>query len=168
MLASRRFAAFIVEPIQGEGGIRLPPAGYFRSAQVLCRKTGTLLIADEVQTGIGRTGKLFAVEHDEIEPDPDVVPVKLGGGVMPIGDMRAGGPHQKARLRQHVCLAHEHVRRRPVLRFAAPWQRWTCWSRITYRPGLLRRDVNSWPDLNPSACVIPSFERYAAGVCSWG
>ncbi len=97
LLASRRFAAFIVEPIQGEGGIRLPPAGYLRSAQVLCRKTGTLLIADEVQTGIGRTGKLFAVEHDGIEPDLMTLAKSLGGGVMPIGAMLARrGLHQKA------------------------------------------------------------------------
>jgi acetylornithine/succinyldiaminopimelate/putrescine aminotransferase len=61
-LATRRFAAFVVEPIQGEGGMNVPPEGYLREAQRLCRAAGTLLVVDEVQTGLGRTGALFAVD----------------------------------------------------------------------------------------------------------
>ena len=88
-LASRRFAAFVVEPIQGEGGMRVPPAGYLREVQSICRSTETLLIVDEVQTGLGRTGTLFAVEHDDVHPDVVTLAKSLGGGLMPIGAMLA-------------------------------------------------------------------------------
>ena len=88
-LASRHFAAFIVEPIQGEGGMRVPPAGYLREVQSICRSTETLLIVDEVQTGMGRTGRLFAVDHDDVHPDIITLAKSLGGGLMPIGAMLA-------------------------------------------------------------------------------
>jgi acetylornithine/succinyldiaminopimelate/putrescine aminotransferase/predicted amino acid dehydrogenase len=88
-LATRRFAAFIVEPIQAEGGIRMPPTGYLREAQAICRSTETLLIVDEVQTGMGRTGLTFAVEHEDVHPDVMTLAKSLGGGLMPIGAMLA-------------------------------------------------------------------------------
>lgn len=78
-------AAVILEPIQGEGGIILPPSGYLRRAQEICRAKGALLIADEVQTGIGRTGAWFGVEHEGVEPDLMACAKAMGGGVMPIG-----------------------------------------------------------------------------------
>lgn len=78
-------AAFIIEPIQGEGGIHPAPDGYLQKAQELCRHHGALLIADEVQCGLGRSGRLFACEHWGIEPDIMVLAKALGGGVMPIG-----------------------------------------------------------------------------------
>lgn len=86
-LSTHRFAAFIVEPIQAEGGMRVPPKGYLREAQALCRATGTLLIVDEVQTGMGRTGTLFAIESEGVEPDVMTLAKSLGGGLMPIGAM---------------------------------------------------------------------------------
>ena len=86
-LHTRRFAAFIVEPIQGEGGMIVPPAGYLRAAQELCRAAGTLLIVDEVQTGLGRTGTLFAVDEEGVEPDVLTLAKSLGGGLVPIGAM---------------------------------------------------------------------------------
>lgn len=86
-LSSRNFAAFIVEPIQGEGGMRVPPAGYLREVQSICRSTETLLIVDEVQTGLGRTGMMFAVEHEDVHPDVLTLAKSLGGGLMPIGAM---------------------------------------------------------------------------------
>ncbi len=79
------YAAFIVEPIQGEGGIIIPPEGYLSQALKLCRQNGTLLIIDEVQTGLGRTGKLFACEYEEITPDILTIAKALGGGIIPIG-----------------------------------------------------------------------------------
>jgi acetylornithine/succinyldiaminopimelate/putrescine aminotransferase/predicted amino acid dehydrogenase len=79
------YAAFIVEPVQGEGGIIVPPKGYLRDAIKLCHAYGTLLIADEVQTGLGRTGRMFACEFDEVTPDVMTVAKALGGGIMPIG-----------------------------------------------------------------------------------
>ncbi len=79
------YAAFIVEPIQGEGGIIIPPAGYLRQALELCHRYGVLLILDEVQTGLGRTGRMFACEADGITPDVMTIAKALGGGIMPIG-----------------------------------------------------------------------------------
>jgi acetylornithine/succinyldiaminopimelate/putrescine aminotransferase len=86
-LATHRYAAFVVEPIQGEGGMVTPPPGYLSEAERLCRQSGTLLIADEVQTGLGRTGPLFAVERDGVEPDIVTLAKSLGGGLMPLGAM---------------------------------------------------------------------------------
>ncbi len=78
-------AAVIVEPIQGEGGIRIPPDDYLPKLREICTRRGALLIMDEVQTGLGRTGKLFASEHWGVEPDIMTLAKALGGGVMPIG-----------------------------------------------------------------------------------
>lgn len=77
-------AAFIVEPIQGEGGIVLPPPGYLKAAAGLCRKNNVLFIADEIQTGLGRTGKFLACEHDDVKPDALILGKALGGGVLPV------------------------------------------------------------------------------------
>lgn len=79
------FAAFIIEPIQGEGGINMPPENYFHAVRELCDKYGVYFILDEIQTGFGRTGKMFAAEHDNIVPDFICTAKSLGGGVMPIG-----------------------------------------------------------------------------------
>ncbi|MFK3707716.1 putrescine aminotransferase, partial [Klebsiella sp. NPDC088457] len=78
-------AAVILEPIQGEGGVILPPPGYLPAVRKLCDEFGALLILDEVQTGMGRTGKMFACEHENVQPDILCLAKALGGGVMPIG-----------------------------------------------------------------------------------
>lgn len=80
-------AAMIVEPIQGEGGIRVPSADYLPKLREICTKNGALLIVDEVQTGMGRTGRMFASEHWGVAPDIMTMAKALGGGVMPIGAM---------------------------------------------------------------------------------
>jgi ornithine--oxo-acid transaminase len=77
-------ALFLVEPVQGHG-VYLPPAGYLERAQDLCRRYGTLFAVDEVQTGLGRTGKLFAFEHWSLEPDLVTVAKSLSGGYVPVG-----------------------------------------------------------------------------------
>jgi ornithine--oxo-acid transaminase len=77
-------AAFLVEPIQGEGGIIVPPQGYLKAAEALCRKHNVLLIADEIQTGLGRTGKLLACEHEDVQPDGLILGKALGGGIFPV------------------------------------------------------------------------------------
>ncbi len=82
---SEETAAFIIEPVQGEGGILLPPDGYLRAVREACDRVGALMIADEVQTGLGRTGTLWGVEHDGVSPDILTSAKALGGGVMPIG-----------------------------------------------------------------------------------
>jgi putrescine aminotransferase len=96
-LSRRDAAGFVVEPIQGEGGVRLPPAGYLEQAQALCRRYGTLLVLDEVQTGIGRTGSLFAFEKDGFVPDVLALAKALGGGIATIGVALTGRAlHRKA------------------------------------------------------------------------
>ena len=77
-------AAVVLEPIQGEAGVRVPPAGYLRAARQITRRHGALLVLDEVQTGVGRTGEWFAFQHDGIWPDVVTVAKGLGGG-FPIG-----------------------------------------------------------------------------------
>ena len=77
-------AAFLVEPIQAEAGILIPPDGYLREAKEICERNKVLFIADEIQTGLGRTGRLFACEHEGVTPDVMVVGKSLGGGCYPI------------------------------------------------------------------------------------
>jgi len=76
--------AFLVEPIQGEAGILIPSAGYLKAAADLCRRNRVLLVADEIQTGFGRTGRMFCADHDGVKPDIYVVGKALGGGVLPV------------------------------------------------------------------------------------
>ena len=80
-----RVAAVVLEPIQGEGGINVAPPGYLAAARELCDKYGAVLVFDEVQSGMGRTGKMFACEHDGVAPDLMALGKGLGGGVVPIG-----------------------------------------------------------------------------------
>ena len=81
VVAAESVAALIVEPVQGEGGFIVPPSGWLTAVAGICRKHGILFIADEVQTGFGRTGKMFAIEHEDIEPDLMVTAKSLGGGL---------------------------------------------------------------------------------------
>lgn len=85
-LRTEDVALFLVEPVQGKG-VNLPPDGYLEGAQQLCRRYGTLFAVDEVQTGIGRTGKLFAFEHWGLEPDLVTVAKSLSGGYVPVGGL---------------------------------------------------------------------------------
>lgn len=87
-LASKQVAAFIVEPIQGKG-VNMPDDGYLPAALALCRKYGTLFVADEIQTGMGRTGKFLAVEHWGVEPDMVTLAKPLSGGYVPVGAVLA-------------------------------------------------------------------------------
>jgi len=83
-LAPRKAAAFIVEPIQGKG-VNLPDDGYLQEAAALCRRHGTLFVADEIQTGLGRTGRFLAVDHWGVEPDMVLIAKALSGGHVPVG-----------------------------------------------------------------------------------
>ena len=94
-------AAFVVEPVQGEAGAVVPPPEYLPAARELCARYGALLIADEIQTGMGRTGSMWGVDHWNVEPDIMCLGKSIGGGVMPLvglrldaGDM--GGAHAES------------------------------------------------------------------------
>lgn len=76
--------AFLVEPVQGEAGVIIPPSGYLAAVRHICDERRVLLIADEVQTGLGRTGRRFACDHERIAPDVYVLGKALGGGIMPL------------------------------------------------------------------------------------
>jgi len=77
-------AAFLVEPVQGESGIVVPPAGYLAECARICRERNVMLVCDEIQTGMGRTGKFLACEHDGVKPDAVILGKALGGGLLPV------------------------------------------------------------------------------------
>ena len=81
---SDRTVAVLVEPVQGEAGVVVPPEGFLSAARALCREHGALLIADEIQTGLGRTGRMFACEWDGVRPDAMIIGKALGGGLYPV------------------------------------------------------------------------------------
>lgn len=82
-------AAFLVEPIQGEAGVVVPPEGYMRQAAEICKDNNVLLLADEIQTGFGRTGKLFCCQWENVEPDVYIMGKAMGGGVIPVSAVAA-------------------------------------------------------------------------------
>ncbi|MFN2167884.1 MAG: ornithine--oxo-acid transaminase, partial [Anaerolineae bacterium] len=84
-----RTVAFLVEPIQGEGGVVVPPEGYLRQARELCDRHNVLLITDEIQSGLGRTGKLLAAEHEGVRADMVVIGKALSGGMYPVSAVLA-------------------------------------------------------------------------------
>lgn len=81
---NKNTAAILIEPIQGEGGVNVPPPDYLKRAWALCKEHDVLFVADEIQTGFGRTGKMFATEHDGVKPDVLIVGKALGGGYYPV------------------------------------------------------------------------------------
>jgi ornithine--oxo-acid transaminase len=84
-LSSRKFAAFVIEPIQAEAGVLIPPPNYLEQAQSLCRRHGTLFVLDEVQTGMYRTGPFLAAHHFRVEPDMVILAKAISGGLIPSG-----------------------------------------------------------------------------------
>jgi len=98
-----RVAAVVLEPIQGEGGIVVAPPGYLRAARELCDRWGAMLVFDEVQSGMGRSGKMFCCEHDGVTPDLMALGKGFGGGVMPIGAV-VGTPRTWAKYVENPFL----------------------------------------------------------------
>jgi len=84
-----RICGFIAEPIQGEAGVNIPPAGYFAKVRELCTKYNVMMICDEVQSGVGRSGKMLAIEHEGVRPDMVLLAKALGAGVMPVSAVLA-------------------------------------------------------------------------------
>jgi ornithine--oxo-acid transaminase len=85
-------AAIMLEPIQGEAGVVVPPAGYLKAAAEIARRHNVLLLADEIQTGLGRTGRLFCCDHENVRPDLMILGKALGGGVYPVSAVLADRP----------------------------------------------------------------------------
>ena len=118
-LRSEDVAAFIVEPVQGRT-VALPPDGYLEAAQALCRRYGTLFVVDEVQTGLGRTGKWFALEHWGLEPDAVLIGKALSGGYMPVAAMVTRREiYEKAVGTLERCYIHQSTFGRNRLSMAA-------------------------------------------------
>jgi ornithine--oxo-acid transaminase len=89
----RDTVGFLVEPLQGEGGVVVPPDGYLRRARALCDKHRVAFMADEIQTGLGRTGRLFCTDWEEVRPDVLIVGKALGGGIYPVSAAIADGEY---------------------------------------------------------------------------
>ena len=87
--SDKNIAGFLVEPIQGEAGVYVPSEGYLAAAKALCEKHNVLFIADEVQTGIARTGKMLAVDHENVKPDILILGKALSGGAYPVSGVLA-------------------------------------------------------------------------------
>ena len=105
-LAKRDVAAFVIEPVQGKGG-KSPKTDFFPRAQELCRKHGTMFICDEIQTGLGRTGKMFGFEHWDLEPDIITLAKSLSGGYAPCGAIVTRREiYQKTFSRMDRCVVH--------------------------------------------------------------
>jgi len=134
-LRSHEVAAFIVEPIQGRE-VTLAPPGYLRAAQDLCRRHGTLFVLDEVQTGLGRTGCWFALEHEKLEPDIVLVGKALSGGYMPVAAMVTTREiYQRAVGTLERCYVHQSTFGRNRLSMAAG----LATLRVIEREGLVER-----------------------------
>jgi ornithine--oxo-acid transaminase len=91
-LADPEVCGFLVEPIQGEAGVIIPDDGYLAKAKAYCAYNNVLFIADEIQTGLGRTGKLLAVDHEQVKPDILILGKALSGGTMPVSAVLADDP----------------------------------------------------------------------------
>ena len=87
---TKNTAAFLVEPIQGEGGVIVPPEGYLKKAAEICKKHKVLFMADEIQSGLGRSGKLFAFEYEKVKPDVVIIGKALSGGFYPVSGVLSG------------------------------------------------------------------------------
>lgn len=118
-LAKKDVAAFIFESVQGKG-VYIPPKGYLETAQELCRRYGTLIIADEVQTGLGRTGKWFAFEHWGLEPDIIAIAKALSGGYVPSGAICYRREiYNKVYNKMDRCVVHSNTFGRNTMAMAA-------------------------------------------------
>jgi ornithine--oxo-acid transaminase len=139
-LATRKFAAFIVEPIQSEAGIRIPAKEYFQKAEALCRKYGTLLVLDEVQTGMYRTGTFLAAHHFDVHPDMVVMAKALSGGLVPSGAVL---------MTDAIYDSVYHSLRRAIVHTSTFSE-----NGLAMRVGLATLDVLEEEDLGPRALLM--------------
>jgi putrescine aminotransferase len=174
-LSSRQAAAFVVEPIQAEGGVVLPPAGYLADAGALCRRHGTLFVLDEVQTGLGRTGTLFAYQAEGIAPDVLVLAKALGGGIAPAAvTVTRPDLHQQAygsmqRFDLHGSFSMASSAGWPAIRSSATSEDAVCSSESSWASPILaswfgwcrtssaRRSPGYWDSGSPCSCSSARF-----------
>jgi len=153
-LRSKRFAAFIVEPVQAEAGIRVPPDGYLKEAETLCRKYGTLFVLDEVQTGIYRTGPFLAAQHWGLDPDMVVLAKALSGGFVPCGAVLMTDEISRS-VYSSVARAFVH---------ASTFGE----NNLAMRAGLATLDVMREERLGGRALVLGEYLRKKLEEVSWG
>ncbi|MFI5341655.1 MAG: aspartate aminotransferase family protein [Candidatus Methylomirabilales bacterium] len=139
-LSTKRFAAFIVEPVQAESGVLVPPEDYLREAQSLCRHSGTLFVLDEVQTGLYRTGPFLAAHHCDLEPDMVVLAKALSGGLVPSGAVLMSDP---------VCNSVYHSLDRAVVHTSTYSE-----NHLAMRAGLAALDVMEEEQLGKRATLL--------------
>jgi ornithine--oxo-acid transaminase len=125
-LSSKKFAAFVVEPIQAEAGVLIPPPNYLERAQALCRRYGALLVLDEVQTGMYRTGPFLAAHHFGVEPDMVVLAKAMSGGLVPSGAVLMSDAVYNSIRRSSVPSFIHRLTARTAFRCAPAWPPWTC------------------------------------------
>ena len=105
--------AVLFEPIQGEGGVVMPPEGFLRDLRALCTERNVLMVADEIQSGLARSGKTFACDHEDVVPDIYIMGKALGGGLYPVSAIAADHDDPG---RHHARLARLDLRRQPARR----------------------------------------------------
>lgn len=137
-LKTRKYAAFFVEPVQSEAGIRVAAPGYLREAQQLCRRYGTLLVLDEVQTGMYRTGHFLAAHHFEVQPDIVVLAKALSGGLIPVGAVL---------MKEEICDAVYSTLQRAIVHTSTFSE-----NALAMRAGLATLDVLEQEDLG-TRCI---------------
>jgi len=147
-------AALIVEPVQGKG-VHMPPPGFLAAASELLHSHGALLICDEVQTGLGRTGKFFAYQHEQVVPDIVTVAKALSGGYVPVGAMLAKGPiFEKVYSSMDRVMAHSTTFKGGVLAMAAG----LAFMAVLDDEGLVEAAARTGEALRTA--LIPMAERY--------
>ena len=128
-LATRRYAAFFVEPVQSEGGIRIPDSNYLAAAQALCRRHGSLFVLDEVQTGMYRTGSFLAAHHFGLDPDIVVLAKALSGGLIPVSaTLMSDAVYRSVSARWSEPSFTHPPSAKTAWRCVLAWLHWTCWS----------------------------------------
>jgi len=128
-LSTKKCAAFFLEPIQGEGGIRIPDAQYLQQAQALCRKYGSLFILDEVQTGLYRTGPFLAAQHFGLDPDMAILAKALSGGLVAVGAvLMTDDIYNSVYSSLHRAIITLRLIPKTPWQCVPAWQHWTCWN----------------------------------------
>ncbi|GAA4956251.1 hypothetical protein GCM10023238_23640 [Streptomyces heliomycini] len=152
-------AAVLIEPVQGEAGVIVPDDGYLAGVRELTRRAGCLFVADEIQSGLGRTGRTLAVEHESVVPDVVLLGKALGGGIVPVSAVVAR--REVLQVLHRVSTGRPSAAIRWPRRSARPW--WSCWRRASSSAGRRswagscarawsRSSARAWSASAPAVC----------------